>query len=309
MKMEKYVMEEDWDFLIILDACRYDYFNDVYKNYFEEGKMEKAISPAIWTLEWAEKNFREYYGNIIYISTAPSINSKKKVSQRGCSFDAKKHFWKILDVWDWGWDDEMCTVRPEKVNEVVMKEIKKEVNKKFIIHYMQPHAPYLSLKNLSQPKKKTNSGKRVSKIYNLPGLYKAKNFLLGYIMKNFGTEAVWHLNKIFHFREVLPAHMEMAWRVVGKEGLRKAYKENLNIVLDNVKKLVDILEGKIVITSDHGELLGEEGLYGHGPPLPRHKKLIEIPWLTIEGKEKKEQDNEKEELKQKIQRLKRIGKI
>jgi len=28
------IMEEEWDYLIILDACRYDYFLALWKNYF-----------------------------------------------------------------------------------------------------------------------------------------------------------------------------------------------------------------------------------------------------------------------------------
>jgi len=100
-------------------------------------------------------------------------------------------------------------------------------------------------------------------------------------MKTFGTETIWRLNKIFGFREVLPPHMEMAWRIVGKKGLKKAYLDNLHIVLKNAQALCEKLDGKTIITSDHGELLGEKGLYGHGPPLPRHEKLLTVPWFIL----------------------------
>ena len=30
----KNLLEKNWDFLIILNACSYDYFEDLYKNYF-----------------------------------------------------------------------------------------------------------------------------------------------------------------------------------------------------------------------------------------------------------------------------------
>ena len=58
--IEKFVMTENWDYLIILDACRYDYFKKYYNKYLTGGILEKAISPATWTLEWAEKNFKSY---------------------------------------------------------------------------------------------------------------------------------------------------------------------------------------------------------------------------------------------------------
>ena len=45
------VVEEDWDFLIVLDACRFDYFLEVYKDFFD-GKLEKIISASFSTVEW-----------------------------------------------------------------------------------------------------------------------------------------------------------------------------------------------------------------------------------------------------------------
>ncbi|MHA1832385.1 MAG: hypothetical protein ACTSV7_00200 [Candidatus Baldrarchaeia archaeon] len=44
------VMEEDRDFLIILDACRFDYFSEVYGDFFD-GKLEKIISAGCSTVE------------------------------------------------------------------------------------------------------------------------------------------------------------------------------------------------------------------------------------------------------------------
>jgi len=55
------VMEEDWDYLIILDACRYDFFSWMYSKYFE-GKLIKAKSVGSCTVEWLIKSFR---GNIM----------------------------------------------------------------------------------------------------------------------------------------------------------------------------------------------------------------------------------------------------
>jgi len=38
--------------------------------------------------------------------------------------------------------------------------------------------------------------------------------------------------------------------------------------------------GGSTVTSDHGELFGEEGYFGHGPIM--HEKVFEVPF--IEGK-------------------------
>ena len=53
--------------------------------------------------------------------------------------------------------------------------------------------------------------------------------------------------------------------------------------LDNLmEKLYDIIPENthIIITADHGELFGEDGLFGHGPVF--HKKVFEVPF--VEGK-------------------------
>jgi len=49
-------MQRDWDNLIILDACRYDYF----KEYNEiSGDLEPVVSKASHSLQFMEKIFQE----------------------------------------------------------------------------------------------------------------------------------------------------------------------------------------------------------------------------------------------------------
>ena len=142
-------MDEKWDYLIILDACRFDYFQMFYNNYFKKGDLKKVISPATWTLEWAEKNFQKYYEDIIYISSVPFINSLKEISWHGSKFEAKKHFLKIVDAWDIGWDNNIGAIPPENITNLATIEIENNPNCRIIIHYCQPHAPYLNFKELN----------------------------------------------------------------------------------------------------------------------------------------------------------------
>ena len=78
--------------------------------------------------------------------------------------------------------------------------------------------------------------------------------------------------------------MDAVRRKYKASGLRKAYKENLEIVLAELKELLTFLKGKIVITSDHGELLGENKEYSHYPG-SSNPLLQQIPWLVIEKKD------------------------
>jgi len=74
--------------------------------------------------------------------------------------------------------------------------------------------------------------------------------------------------------------------------IEKAYKENLRIVWKEVEKLKHALQGKIIVTSDHGNLIGEYGIYGHGGPL-RAEGLVKVPWATIKDEKKKSFEREK----------------
>ncbi|MCJ7571779.1 MAG: hypothetical protein MUO82_07880 [Candidatus Thermoplasmatota archaeon] len=44
------IIDKEWDFLIIFNACRYDIFKDIYQNYFPSETLKMAISPTARTL-------------------------------------------------------------------------------------------------------------------------------------------------------------------------------------------------------------------------------------------------------------------
>jgi hypothetical protein len=74
---------------------------------------------------------------------------------------------------------------------------------------------------------------------------------------------------------------------VSDETLRQAYVENLDRVLPEVETLLAELEGKTVVTADHGELMGDRTAplpirdYGHHVGL-YVDELVEVPWLEVE---------------------------
>ncbi|WP_254274268.1 hypothetical protein [Haloarcula marina] len=70
---------------------------------------------------------------------------------------------------------------------------------------------------------------------------------------------------------------------IDDETLRQAYVENLEWVLPEVHRLLDELDGKTVVTADHGELLGDRTApvpiadYGHHVGL-YDEHLVRVPW-------------------------------
>lgn len=277
------VMEEQWDYLMILDACRYDYFAGLVQHYIS-GELERRASPATGTLAWCMKSFGSYYPNVIYVSGNPYINSKTEVH----GFDAKRHFYRIIDVWKSGWDERLGTVPPGEINRAALSSIQAFPEKRFIIHYLQPHAPYISQNFFLQgfPTPSTvrplagcqgyHRNRHVDRLVRTLGAF----LLRAKLIKN-----TWELRQMLGLPPVSP--MDAVRRKHGVNGLRQAYKENLSIVLAYAAKLSNvILENhplkKIVITADHGEFLGEDGKYFHSHTV-REPILVEVPWFKVNG--------------------------
>ncbi len=108
---------------------------------------------------------------------------------------------------------------------------------------------------------------------NITFLLNRINFLLG-----IGNIYTVKLKKILNLSPADP--MDATLRMHGITGLREAYAENLKIVLGHVAFLASKLSGNIIITSDHGEFLGEKRRFGH-PCGSKDPILRIVPWFKI----------------------------
>ncbi|MCK4284517.1 MAG: hypothetical protein KAX44_09390, partial [Candidatus Brocadiae bacterium] len=81
--------------------------------------------------------------------------------------------------------------------------------------------------------------------------------------------------------DLVAANGGLDWDVV-----RKAYRANLQLVWDAVLQLAasDVCQHlEVVVTSDHGEILGEYGgQFGHEAAWP-YRELFEVPWLALKA--------------------------
>jgi hypothetical protein len=64
---------------------------------------------------------------------------------------------------------------------------------------------------------------------------------------------------------------------ISKDQFWSAYREALQQVLQILQENSGVFEGKTVITSDHGNFVGEEGLYDHWEYM-NDKVLRKVPW-------------------------------
>jgi len=236
IEQSKLLSREQWDILIVLDACRYDYFREEYEK-FLEGKLIKAWSPASGTTPWLKKTFGGYYPDVQVFSATPFINS------RGIDlldYKAIEHFppKNIIDIWDFGWNDTLKTVHPKTVVETALSQI--DYKKRQIIWFLQPHGPWIGNPKIIPPPiiKGTMFDEMI-----IPLLRKGK---------------------------------------LSPKKFKDAYRGNLRLVLKYVSKLItELPESKrIVITSDHGELLGEYGSFLHYSFLTV-PELREVPYLRV----------------------------
>ncbi len=243
-KQERLIHSRDWDILIILDACRYDaYIRSTAKRL--GGEIGYAWSPASITPHWVMRTWIDGdWRDVLYISGNIFINKslgRIRHLHRMFNYDLRGIFKDIIEVWRWGLDKELHTIHPKQMwraykmitTRMRIKGYKLGRDYKLVIHFIQPHIPFIALSHLN------------SLIYRLDDELGREGMGLG-------------------FEYILIPYLR---KYIGKKELDKllwkAYMENLEIALEYVEKIVLDSQGKIVISADHGEMLGEYNLYFH----------------------------------------------
>ena len=234
----KLIHEVDWNTLIILDACRFDSFKKQNKI---PGKLQEVQSRGHHTWVWLGETFPDKYP-WTYFSAHPYINTGT-----GQKWNATNHFEKIVQIWSYGWDDKAGTVHPDTVS-LTAKAVPYE---KAVVHYVQPHGPWIGKTRWLNP---------------------------------------WTL--IDYTRRQLMGDWVAVVAKPDPKFFRRCYRDNLNLVLDSVERVLPHLKKPVVITADHGEMLGEKGLYLHGAvekskahlayPKWALDFLKRVPWLLVD---------------------------
>jgi hypothetical protein len=158
---------------------------------------------------------------------------------------------KCVHLWEDDWHEELRTVTAEDVAAKARMLQDEYPNKRLIIHFIQPHYPFIGPTGRDLPHR-TVSGEGLTADDSTPSIWdRLEN-------GDYDSETVW-----------------------------KAYKENLEIILPTISGFVDDLNGKTVITSDHGNVFGKFGIYGH-PGGVFLSDLVEVPWLVVNSGTRKE---------------------
>jgi hypothetical protein len=161
--------------------------------------------------------------------------------------DLDANFYQSVHLWRDQWDEELKTVTPEAVVEATLDTYSRHPDKRLIVHFMQPHYPFIG-----------ENGRDISQ--------------QGIVDDSDDTLRIWD---------------QLRHRELDRQTALKAYEENLELVLPHVQRLIDELNGRTVVTADHGNCFGSHGVYGH-PPNIFVDELVGVPWLVVPGQDQRE---------------------
>jgi hypothetical protein len=256
------IVQQDWDNLILMDACRYDYFKKTIPEIDGlNGHFRSVISQGGHSWEFMEHNFiGEELHDTIYITANPHTERLDD-----------DIFHKIKRLYATHWNDQWETVLPSDVVECAVKTHEEHPNKRLIIHFMQPHTPFIG-----------STAEELNERFNIRGFDRTT-----------GRDDIEDMRDGEHIRNLVQDD------IVEKSAYHEAYTESLHIVLKKISELVDILDGQTIVSSDHGELLGERvpanfwrETHGH-PHNLKTRTVYKVPWLEIESHHRRQTIAEK----------------
>ena len=250
MMQRDLIYEYRWDVLIVLDACRADAFEDValprLREWFSVTEYRIVESAGSCTQEWFVETFTKPMPDVVYVSANPWIGAREySYLHTPRKYDPRKLFHKVIEVWDRGWMRWVYayTVPPFAVLSSFTGAAVRYRGKRFIVHFLQPHFP-----NPSDPE----------------------------LSRYFCAD------KLNPDRDLWSA---LRRGELSRDRVYRSYLENLEWVTYYVRAVIELARkllsaGTVVVTADHGEAFGEEGVYDH-PPGTRIPVLINVPWCVV----------------------------
>lgn len=127
------IFAEDWDTLVILDACRYDYFERCCDR---SGTLETRRSRGSATPEWVAGNFEgKRLLDVVYVSGNGWYH--RLHDELGSDLHA------FVGLYGEESRSDVGTVPPSLITEEAIRAHQEYPNKRHVVHYVQPHKPYV----------------------------------------------------------------------------------------------------------------------------------------------------------------------
>lgn len=166
-------------------------------------------------------------------------------------------FHRLIECWRDAIDEDLNAPAASTITESAIDAHEEYPNKRVVVHYIQPHYPFVRDPDLQF------TTFRNTDEWDIEGDPRAAD--------------VW---------EALHAG------IVSKEDVWAGYRRNLDYVLEEVGTLLEEIDGRGVVSADHGNLLGERAYpvpirgYGHPSELVQ-PSLTTVPWAVSDGPRRK----------------------
>lgn len=257
----KNIFSQEWDLLIVLDACRADALMTVADEYPYIPDESKIIwSRGSSTLEWVPQTFTNSFSqeisNTVCVTASPWIErilsgQTSPEEFYGVGYVPTKwdtvstsSFLKLQTVLPSGEGHHRHVnkkLQPDRISAKAVVAGREIDPPRLIVHYLHPHKPYIEV---AQDENRE--------------LYDYEYDPWKYLQNDGDRDVVW-----------------------------RSYLDELRGVLDSVSRLLRNVEAEnVVITADHGELFGKCML--EHPPSNFHPKLRRVPWVETSAKDKQE---------------------
>lgn len=238
----KALLEHDEAWLLIADAGRFDVLDELY-----DGEVFRAYNGGhTTTTSWFTEMFPQEYDLAFFNAGLPMRRMEP-------GYDEYAHFEYVEARSDYARVFARDRAGPSSLNTIVRAYLEDDVAKRLHdLGYADGERPRSGVVRYMDPHRP----------------YAAEGFELPELSQE-GGDAPERTRSLIQQGNLDPA------------AVRDAYRKAYRIVLRGAQDLAEELPGPVALTADHGEMLGENQLWYHGPDYPDRDELTIVPWVVL----------------------------
>lgn len=258
------VYDRDWDALIVLDSARVDAMREVAPEYDFIDTVDSIWSVGSNSQEWYVQTFREQYAESISETALLSSNPNARAVLEDHDLNPRGTTPFLFTDWS--------TVDVDRFN---------------YVEFTRDHdRPFADVSDRTSTVGTIQGPSYVTERAIAAGRGDSDRLVVHYFQPHrpfvHGLVAE---DRDMTIAEERP-YETVADGGVSRDDLFSMYLDNLRVALDSIEELLENLDAeKVVITSDHAELFGELGQYGHFLGVP-HPALKRVPWVETTAEDK-----------------------
>ncbi|QZX99907.1 LTA synthase family protein [Halobaculum rubrum] len=238
----KIFWSDEWDILVLLDACRPDLMREACSTgdhpWLPSAEdLQTVRSPASSSHGWMDAHF----------DTDRSLSKTGYVTSNLFVHDFDVEQFAAFSEVEANLElaDGVRFIEPRAVTDRAIDVWRRRDElgvEQLVVHYMQPHTPFRSHPEWFEEVK---------------------------------TDTGWGLGFV-----------ELRDGKIDRREFWTAYLDNLEWVLDDVDLLLENVDANVAVSADHGNGLGEWGIYGHPNGIPL-SVVREVPWVNVSGRDER----------------------